>query len=53
MQSGSLDTVAQGKKCSQIMWYLMNGTEYSSAIPLTCDINRRELGVFTPRKDDH
>ena len=53
VQNGISHTVAQGKKCSQIMWYLMNGTECSSATPLTCDINRRELGVFTPREDDH
>ena len=38
---------------SQILEYLMNGTECSSAIPSACDKNHRESGVFTPRKDGH
>ena len=31
----------------------MSVTECSDATPLTCDKNRRELGVFTPREDDY
>ena len=52
MKNGILDTVAQGKG-SQIRWYLMSGAECSDTTPQTCDESRRELGVFTPREDDH